>query len=302
MVATLSSLPVSSICSTSTPFPTNRTTLKPHLKKPIQLPTVTTPQYHTLLVQPVSSQTDLSSVQFSPEMREQHILNAQRLRTLSFSQAFGVSFSGFHPSSEQPLDCDSFDKYCTHVLVYDNSQRDDVGQPLLVATTRLLDRQGAVQAGHFYSENEFKLANLLNQYPYNVLEMGRTCIHPNYRDVATIHQLWSAIGQVAKSLNVNGFMGCASIPMETGDVRGWLDRQNSVIKLPIQAMQKVPTQSAQLTVDTKSLALPSLLKMYLRMGCSIGSQACYDAEFDCADVFIWLPFEQIKSRYQHYID
>lgn len=253
-------------------------------------------QYETFIVTP------------NPTNREntQHILNAQRLRTLSFSQAFGVSFSGFHPSSELPLDCDSFDDYCTHVLVYASAERDSFGQPLLVATTRLLDKQGAVNAGHFYSENEFKLNELLAEYPYNVLEMGRTCIHPQYRDVATIHQLWSAIGKVAKTLDANAFMGCASIPLEANmmqaeDIQHWLDNQKNEIKLPIKTTQKLPISTGYNTTKTHANTLPALLKMYLRMGCSIGNEACYDAAFECADIFIWLPFEQIKPRYQHYI-
>lgn len=282
--------------------------LIPHSTRRAEKSSDLTPKvrYHTLIVE--SYHPSLSQSQY-----DQHILNAQRLRTLSFSQAFGVEFSGFHPSSDQPLDCDNFDTYCTHVLVYDNHQVDNMGQPLLVATTRLLDRHGAIRAGHFYSENEFKIESLLSQYPYNVLEMGRTCIHPHYRDVATIQQLWTAIGKVAKAYGVNAFMGCASIAMDAGsigteDIERWLDSQSLTIKLPIKSLHKLPrnstTAQSQSTSHNKStsLALPSLLKMYLRMGCSIGSQACYDSKFDCADIFIWLPFEQIRPRYQHYID
>ena len=241
----------------------------------------------------------------------QHLLNAQRLRTLTFTQAFSVNFEGFHPSSEQPLDRDDFDNYCTHVVVYDETRKDSFGQPLAVATTRLLDKHGAIKAGQFYSEHEFKLGRLLDDYPYNVLEIGRTCVHPDYRGITTINHLWEAIGKVAKAYNVNAFMGCASVPMEEGNVQNWLDHQLDSSKLAIKVTRKLPEDKVS-TIDLEQVAevdlanpqnfaLPALLKMYVKMGCSLGATACYDPDFDCADVFIWLPFEQVKPRYQHYL-
>lgn len=237
----------------------------------------------------------------------QDMLNAQRLRTLCFSEAFAVEFTGFNPQSEQPLDSDAFDNYCTHVLIYDDSRRDSYGQPLLIATTRLLDRSSAVAVGQFYSENEFKLGQLLGEYPYNVLEIGRTCIHSDYRHLLAINQLWKAIGKIAQQRDVNGFMGCASILLENNnpDVQGWLDNLSDNQKLPIKARKKLPPTTAEnleLTNFHRQLDLPALLKMYIRMGCTVGATACYDSEFNCADVFIWLPFEQIKPRYKHLIE
>lgn len=253
---------------------------------------------------------NVSDDTLSPQT-QQHLLNAQRLRTLTFSQAFSVDFAGFHPSSEQPLDRDDFDNYCTHVVVYDKNQQDSFGQPLAVATTRLLDKNGAIKAGQFYSEHEFKLGRLLDDYPYNVLEIGRTCVHPDYRGITTINHLWEAIGKVAKANNVNAFMGCASVPMEEGNVQHWLDRQDATTKLDIKVLKKLPEDKissvdlAQVAdvdlANPQNFALPALLKMYVKMGCSLGATACYDPEFDCADVFIWLPFEQVKPRYQHYL-
>lgn len=236
----------------------------------------------------------------------QDMLNAQRLRTSCFSEAFAVEFMGFNPHSEQPLDSDVFDNYCTHLLIYDDSRCDDYGQPLLIATTRLLDRGTAVAVGQFYSENAFRLGQLLAEYPYNILEIGRTCIHSDYRHGLAIHQLWKAIGQIARQREVNAFMGCASILLENNnpDVQGWLNDLPASQKLPIKAVKKLPpttTDSLKISNFYLPLNLPALLKMYLRMGCSVGATACYDATFHCADVFIWLPFEQITPKYAHLI-
>ena len=279
-------------------------TLAPLVKPTISRPSARQrPLFKSVII---NVSEDKSSLQ-----TEQHLLNAQRLRTLTFTQAFSVSFAGFHPSSEQPLDRDDFDNYCTHVVVYDETKQDSFGQPLAVATTRLLDKNGAIKAGHFYSEHEFRLGRLLDDYPYNVLEIGRTCVHPDYRGITTINHLWESIAAVAKAYNVNAFMGCASVPMEEGNVQNWLDHQLDSTKLDVKVTRKLPEDKlsaidlAQVAdvdlANPQNFALPAPLKMYVKMGCSLGAAACYDPEFDCADVFVWLPFEQVKPRYQHYL-
>ena len=103
----------------------------------------------------------------------------------------------------------------------------------------------------------------------------------------------------------------ASVPMEEGNVQSWLDRQLDSTKLDVKATRKLPEDKlsavdlAQVAdvdlANPQNFALPALLKMYVKMGCSLGATACYDPEFDCADVFVWLPFEQVKPRYQHYL-
>jgi len=65
----------------------------------------------------------------------------------------------------------------------------------VVATTRLLDSQRARQAGGFYSESEFQLVGLA-QLRGDILEIGRTCVHADYRNGATISVLWSGIAQL----------------------------------------------------------------------------------------------------------
>ncbi len=176
-------------------------TLAPLVKPTLSRPSVRhRPLFKSVII-------NVSKDKFSLQT-EQHLLNAQRLRTLTFTQAFSVSFAGFHLSSEQPLDRDDFDNYCTHVVVYDETKQDSFGQPLAVATTRLLDKNGAIKAGQFYSEHEFKLGRLLDDYPYNVLEIGRTCVHPDYRGITTINHLWESIAAVVIAKNQTDLISC----------------------------------------------------------------------------------------------
>lgn len=252
------------------------------------------PRYRVEIIQP--SPNDLTH-----QAASIHLLNAQRLRTRSFNDSFGATFSGFHPSSDQPLDIDEYDQHCVHIVIYDDEHQDDYHQPLAIATTRLLDKQGAINAGHFYSEHEFKLTKFLDAYPYNVLEIGRTCIHPHYRDSVTINKLWSAIGRVARQFNVNGFMGCASIALSAGDVNRWLADLDTARRLDIKPVRQLPIYKNDAEYKTAADISETALHLPALMGCSISNEACYDPSFHCADVFIWLPFEQIKPRYQRYI-
>ncbi|WP_207838780.1 GNAT family N-acetyltransferase, partial [Pseudomonas sp. 43(2021)] len=128
---------------------------------------------------------------------------AQALRFAVFSGEFNAKLKG----AELGLDMDDYDVHCSHIGVRDlNTGR-------LVATTRLLDHTAASSLGKFYSEEEFSLHGLAHlQGP--ILEIGRTCVDPAYRNGGTIAVLW---GELAEVLNQGGYsylMGCASIPMQ----------------------------------------------------------------------------------------
>ena len=232
------------------------------------------------------------------------LLAAKQLRTQCFSESFGVTFY-------EDLDTDAYDEACLHLIITEG--------PHLIATARLLDSSRAARIGGFYSENEFYLPAWIKHYPYNILEVGRTCIHPDYRNGKVLRLLWQAIAEVAKALDVNAFMGCCSIPIGAGDVNGWLKKETQLRKLPIKPKYHLPASllSADLSVRTTSgfndgihppeptatlkagLKIAPLLHSYIKMGASVSEQACFDVDFHCADILVWLPFEQVHPRYQH---
>ena len=133
---------------------------------------------------------------------------AQALRYRVFSAEFDAKLEG----AEDGLDRDDYDRHCAHIGVR------DLDSGALVATTRLLDHRAAERLGRFYSEEEFHLSGL-DALHGPVLEIGRTCVAPEYRNGATIAVLW---GELAEVLNEGGYrylMGCASIPMRDGGMQ-----------------------------------------------------------------------------------
>lgn len=204
---------------------------------------------------------------------------AQRLRAQVFGEEFAMSF-------KNGIDEERLDAYCAHLLVFDADK--------LIATTRLLDRHRARLAGGFYSQQEFNLDELLNSTQGNLLELGRTCVHPDYRSMAAINMLWQGVAQVVTAWKIDVLMGCASIPLGVGDCQGWLNRlpESRRLSISVRPKRHLPT-----TALSRDPILPPLLKAYLRMNAQVGRFACFDPVFHCADVLIWLPLAQMESRY-----
>lgn len=219
---------------------------------------------------------------------ESELRQAQRLRAEVFAAEYGVRFD-----DPEGLDRDDFDAYCQHLNVY------DIANDQLIATTRLLSGEKARQAGSFYSAHEFDMTALDN-LPGQVLEIGRTCVHPEYRSGAAITVLWSALADYLMAEDFSYLLGCASISLRDGGhnfaaIMPQLREQHFVD----QTLRVVPLRGLMIDAPAVSAAvsLPPLLKAYLRMGCKIGGEACWDPEFQCADVFVLLDVAALSARY-----
>ncbi|MDX1588573.1 MAG: GNAT family N-acyltransferase [Oleiphilaceae bacterium] len=218
------------------------------------------------------------------------ILRAQRLRYRTFSEEFGIRVSPFG------LDRDRFDRHCLHLGV------EDLNTGQLVGYTRVLHGEAAQRLGGFYARNEFDLAPL-SGLKGQVLEVGRTCIHREYRNGATIATLWSALAAYLFEQEVAYLIGCASIPMADGgqtvaDIMSQL-RQRHLTQptLRLSPHRQVPLPEHY---QAGSPTLPPLIKAYLRMGAKIAGEPCWDPAFNCADVFILLPVDQMTRRYKNH--
>ncbi|MGN2622056.1 L-ornithine N(alpha)-acyltransferase [Stutzerimonas balearica] len=214
---------------------------------------------------------------------------AQALRYRVFASEFGASL----PGAATGLDADEFDPHCRHLGVRDG--RDG----RLVATTRLLDGDAAGRLGRFYSEGEFRLRGL-NRLDAPVLEIGRTCVDPGYRNGATIGVLWA---ELAEALNRGGYrylIGCASVSMRDGGLQAQAimqtlrDTHLSTDLLHAEPMTPLPEIAVPGNVTAQ---LPPLLKAYMRLGAKICGEPCWDPEFQVADLFILLKREELCPRY-----
>lgn len=213
---------------------------------------------------------------------------AQRLRFQVFTEEFGARLDTPVPG----LDMDAFDPHCDHLIV------EDAQSGSVVATTRLLSDSGAQALGQFYSETEFDLSRF-RAHAGRVLEVGRTCVHPAFRNGATLSLLWSGIAAYVLEHGYDQLIGCGSIPVEDGGAMAWAaadrllashrvdDRLRVCPRYPLTRPPTVPEHAS----------LPPLIRAYMRLGARIGGEPCHDPAFGCADLFIVLQTEALAERY-----
>ncbi|MDD2724449.1 MAG: GNAT family N-acetyltransferase [Methylovulum sp.] len=222
------------------------------------------------------------------------IKEAQRLRYRVFAKEMGAKLK----SGSEGLDYDEVDQYCDHLVVFDNTTQKVVGY------TRLLTQFQAEQLGRFYSQSEFKLDQVL-ALPGRFLEIGRTCVDPDFRGSAVLTTLWSALVEYALQGQFNYLLGCASItPGPSGfavdAVYRNIDAKN-IAPLSLEVAPTIPVPHA-LRCNRDESGIPPLLKAYLRFGALICGEPCWDEDFNCMDLFVLLPLDQLQERYsKHYM-
>ncbi len=222
------------------------------------------------------------------------INEAQTLRYRVFAQEMGAKLK----SGSDGLDYDEVDGYCDHLVVYDTVNSRVVGY------TRLLNQDQAQQLGRFYSQTEFTLDKVLT-LPGRFLEVGRTCVDPDYRGGAVLTTLWSGLVQYALAGEFNYLLGCASItPGPSGfsieAVYKALDAKN-IAAPELQVRPRIPVPQA-LRCQRDESGIPPLLKAYLRFGALVCGEPFWDEDFNCMDLFILLPLDQLNGRYsKHYM-
>ena len=217
------------------------------------------------------------------------ITEAQRVRYKVFGEEMGANL----PGAELGLDIDRFDEFCDHLLVRDH------GNSKVVGTYRILPPEQARAAGGYYSETEFDLSRLAHLRE-RMVEVGRSCVHPDYRDGATITQLWSGLADYIGKHNHEYLIGCASISMADGGHYA-ASVYNKIHKLHAAPAEYTVFPHCRLPLEALNrnleVAIPPLIKGYLRLGAYIAGEPAWDPDFNCADLFILLPVPRLNARY-----
>ena len=118
------------------------------------------------------------------------VKEAQRLRFKVFAEEMGANLA----QNNEGLDVDEFDAYCDHLLIRDQETLKVVG------TYRVLPPHKAQEIGRLYSDSEFDLTRLNHLRP-KMVELGRSCVHADYRSGAVIMALWSGLAQYMQRQN-----------------------------------------------------------------------------------------------------
>ena len=213
------------------------------------------------------------------------VTEAQRLRYRVFAEELGARIDG-------GPDADEFDEHCDHLVV----THTPTGE--LVGTYRLL--QPGRSAG-LYSQSEFAM-DALTSLRSELVEAGRSCVHPEHRSGAVITLMWSLLAQYAQASGVNYLAGCASVPLADGGhaastMLALTERHSAPEEFGVRPL--CPWQGRPVTRPSYA-HLPPLLRGYLRLGAWVCGPPAYDPAFEVADFFVLLQWNRVDARYLRY--
>lgn len=219
---------------------------------------------------------------------ERDVEQAQRLRYRVFARELGACIG-----SAQGVDRDAFDPYCRHLVARDRDSGEVVG------TYRVLLPEQAAEAGRLYTDGEFVLDRIDALRPWMV-ELGRSCVHPDYRGGATLMLLWSGLGALLARTSARYLIGCVSVPVRDGGrFAASLYRQlaRSCLSGEHERVRPRSRLPVELLAEDLEVAPPPLMKGYLRAGARLLGEPHVDLEFGCADFPMMLELEALQSRY-----
>jgi len=229
---------------------------------------------------------------------------AQRLRYEVFVRELGSDGEGV--DHDLQLETDRFDPYFDHLLLIDRNAPSNVSSGV-VGVYRLLRQDQADKIGQFYSEDEYDLTRL-KASGRKLLELGRSCLLPDYRGGAGMYLMWNALAEYVEQHKVEVLFGVASFhgtdlealaePLSLLHHRHLApeDLRVRTVETYFQPMNLVNKE--ELNAKSAMLAVPALIKAYLRLGGYVGDGAFVDHVFNTTDVCLILDTARMNARHK----
>lgn len=199
-----------------------------------------------------------------------------------------VTFSLF------PYDVDMHDFVCDHLIVKDKSENK------VIACYRLLS--STMNSGKFYSESEFEIDSIIKT-PGNKLELGRACVHKDYRKGTVVGLLWKGLIEYARKSETRYMFGCSSINRKDfsnlPQILSQLEKRDGFINDFVIGVKPKFKMNFQVEESVEnSNAMNSLMHMYLLAGAKMGRTLAYDKEMDCLDMFTLMDMEKLPASFE----
>ncbi|MGH1425801.1 MAG: GNAT family N-acetyltransferase [Pseudooceanicola sp.] len=226
---------------------------------------------------------------------EAEVEAAQRLRYRVFVEELGGD--GDMVDHVERLERDRFDQAFHHLLLWDNAREDADPRDRVVGAYRVLPSDRVADVGQFYSEDEYDLSALKTS-GRKLLELGRSCLLPDYRGGMAMWHLWNALAAYVHHNDIEVLFGVASFhgtdiaamaePLSLLHHRHLAPKELRVRTQPahFQSMDLMPED--QIDRTRAMLAIPPLIKAYLRIGGFVGEGAYVDHAFNTVDICLIL--------------
>ncbi len=236
---------------------------------------------------------------------DRDLMAAQRLRYHVFITELGGT--GPLVDHDQRLERDSFDPLCDHLLLIDRRRDPDLLEDVIGVYRLLPGSRLSGPSARFYSEDEYDLSALRTS-GRSLLELGRSCVHPDYRGGAAVLTLWNGLAAYVLRNGIDILFGVASFhgtdPDSLSQPLSYLCRHHlappdlRVTALPPHRteMDRLPPEA----IDRRRAmqAMPSLIKAYLRLGGFVGDGAWIDHDFNTTDVCLIMDTARLSARHR----
>ena len=223
---------------------------------------------------------------------EGELAQAQRLRHEVFAGEWGAALAHTH------LDVDALDPWCDHLIVR------ELRTGSVVGTYRLLPPDRAAVAGGCYAASEFDISSL-DDIAGDLVELGRSCVHPLHRNGAVIGLLWSAVIRYLLAGGYNWLSGCTSVPLADSGIQAasvWYQVSARYLSPDRYAVDPHRPWRPDPNSPVIRAAMPPLLRGYLRLGAWVCGPPAQDPVFDCADFFMLLDLRRLSDRHlRHFV-
>ncbi len=238
---------------------------------------------------------------------EDDVAAAQRLRYRIFIEEMGATPSPENAAKRR--ECDRFDPYFEHLLLVDNESDDPEIERGVVGVYRLLRGARAKQGIGFYGADEYDLT-LLENYPRETLELGRSCVDAGRRGGAGMHLLWAGLGKYVGEHDIAILFGVASFhgadPAPLAQALSYLHHNHlAPPDLRVTAIAKSRARMDILPPEKIDKAeamrqIPALIKAYIRTGGFVGEGAYIDRDFNPVDVCLLMDTSRMVQRYRKF--
>lgn len=230
------------------------------------------------------------------------LIAAQRLRYDVFVRELGGD--GPLVDHENGLERDAFDPFYDHLILFDHAR---AGAPAIGVYRLLRGEKLNTPDGpdHFYSEAEYDLS-ILKASGRKLLELGRSCLHPDYRGGAAMMHLWGGLAQYVDAHGIEILFGVASFhgtdvdalkaPLSLLHHRHLAPEAIRVRAQPDVFQPMDLMREDQIDRPAAMRAVPALIKGYLRLGGFVGEGAFVDHVFNTTDVCLIIDMALVNDR------
>lgn len=233
--------------------------------------------------------------------RDADLLGAQRLRYRVFVEELGGD--GPLVDHANRYERDKFDPFFDHLVLIDTT-RSEAELDHVVGVYRLLPQDRLAETGQFYSADEYDLSPLIAS-ERKLLELGRSCVHEEYRGGAALYQLWTGLAGYVEERGIEVMFGVASFHGTDADALSQplsFLHHNHLAPEDLRVTAKPPhgismdlLPADQIDRLTAVRDIPALIKSYLRLGGYVGQGAWVDAPFNTTDICLVMDIARISA-------